>query len=82
MDGLDSQVVTLSMYHALWGRNLIAEFDDEPLALAMARGLLEDGFPLDELSLEVGDGDDPQIVLGPAPIERIRAAYPTARRTA
>jgi hypothetical protein len=70
------------VYCAVWGRNLIAEFDREKPALAMARDLLEDGFPQDELSLELGEGDDPIILHGQQLLERIRAAYPSAKLSA
>jgi hypothetical protein len=48
----------------------------------MARDLLQDGFPQDELSLELGEGDDPIILRGQQLLERICAAYPSAKLSA
>jgi hypothetical protein len=69
------------MAYSLWGdRDLIAEFASETDALAMARELLEDGFPLDELWLDSGDGAP--LVQREALVEQIRTLYPSVRLSA
>lgn len=69
------------MLYTLWGdRNIIAEFATEPDAFAMARELLEDGFPLNELWLDSGDGG-PLVQLETL-VERIRTLYPSVRLSA
>jgi hypothetical protein len=69
------------MPYMLWGdRNLIAELASETEALALARELIEDGFPLDELWLDSGDDAPP--VQGETLIERIRTLDPSVRLSA
>jgi hypothetical protein len=70
---------TVTMHYELWGTeaaNLLAEFEDEGEALAFVRGLLEDGWSPDELSLgPPPDRDDPE---GPASL--VLTGAPLARR--
>ena len=69
------------MVYTLWGdRDLIAEFASEADALAMARELLEDGFPLDELWLDSGDGAP--LVQRKTLVERIQTLYPSVHLSA
>lgn len=65
------------MRYSLWSdRDLVDTFDDEVAALRLARDLLADGFPLDELWLDLGERGP--VIQGARLVESIRARFPAA----